>query len=169
MESCWKLGKDIAIWWKLHFFNKWKKSLASGHLGKTIPTQKKARTNTKESSLFHFWNPLLLKWYCYYSSLWRTLSVNSNGFAMCGEKGRGGVSFCLLLMVSFYAAFVILLSEDGKNPWRKCSPAVNIYCSVCLASIGVFQKPLYFPYRVNFPPLTSVFMGLYVNHSFPPL
>lgn len=30
MESYWKLGKDIAVWWKLHFFNKWKKAWLQG-------------------------------------------------------------------------------------------------------------------------------------------
>ena len=44
--------------------------------------------------------------------------MNSNGFVMCGEGGREAFdfSFCLLLMASFYVAFIILLSEYGKNP-----------------------------------------------------
>lgn len=140
MERCWKLGKDIAIWWKLHFFNKWKKAWLQGIWEKQFQHKRKQEQIPKNllcfiSEIHSFAEVVLL------------LFISLENFIcefqwLCDVWGKGGVSFCLLLMVSFYAAFIILFSEDGKNPWRKCSPAVNIYCSVCLASIGVFQKPL---------------------------
>lgn len=120
----------------------------------------KNNSNTKESKnkyqrvffVSFLKSTLLLRWYCYYSSLWRTFSVNSNGFVMCGDRGRGAVWLIILSLTHglILCSFHNFAFWGWKEPLEKCSPAVNIYSSVCLASIGVFQKPLYFPYGVNF-------------------
>lgn len=125
-----------------------KESLASGYLGKTIQLQKKARTNPEESSFVSFLKSSpLLKWY--YSPLCRTLAMNSSGFVMllCGQ----GWYLTLHIVSHSWSHFGLLsqflISEGGKNPWRRCSNAVHIYGFVHLASTGAIQKPLKFPSR----------------------
>ena len=145
MERCWKLGKDIAIWWKLHFFNKWKKAWLQGIWEKQFQHKRKQEQIPKNllcfiSEIHSFAEVVLL------------LFISLENFIcefqwLCDVWGKGG---CLILSLThglILCCFHNFVLWGWKEPLEKVLTCCE-HLLFCLPSIHrCFPKALVIPLR----------------------